>query len=241
MRSKSKHISIRCRLSSIHFTVLSKKKRVRAKLWTSQAEQSVQPAWNLTKRKQETGGRGRRGEGVGVRGGGWGSPNDLRPCDETAVRNVGTLCHEWSAKNKKNPKQTTTTNKKGKRCRNTYTHRSQEQAKWHRDLHRLLSHLGPVSWRPTTVKWRQFSQSNRYSTIDTRQTEYMYHETLPLSANDDLRWDCTFADDGNASWYWVCRVPMVCENCRHLTVHDTGPKDQRERRLTGKQGGRTVH
>ena len=41
----------------------------------------------------------------------------------------------------------------------------------------------------------------------------------------------SFADDGNASWYWVCRVPMVewlldCENCRHLTIvglHDTGP------------------
>ena len=37
--------------------------------------------------------------------------------------------------------------------------------------------LGPVSWRPTTVKWRQFSQSNRHSTIGTRQTQYMkrYH------------------------------------------------------------------
>ena len=41
----------------------------------------------------------------------------------------------------------------------------------------------------------------------------------------------SFADDGNASWYSVCRVPLVewgldCENCRHLTVvglHDTGP------------------
>ena len=58
-----------------------------------------------------------------------------------------------------------------------------------------------------------------------------YHEALPSSANDEVRCDCTFADDGNASWYWVCRVPMVewrldCENCRHLTVvglHDTGP------------------
>ena len=31
--------------------------------------------------------------------------------------------------------------------------------------------------------------------------------------------DCTFANDGNASWHSVCRVPMVewrldCENCR---------------------------
>ena len=37
----------------------------------------------------------------------------------------------------------------------------------------------PVSWRPTTVKWRQFSQSNRHSTIGTRQTEH--HEALPSS------------------------------------------------------------
>ena len=88
---------------------------------------------------------------------------------------------------------------------------------------------GPVSWRPTTVKWRQFSQSNRHSTIGTRQTEY--HEALPSSPNDEVRGDCTFADDSNASWYSVRRVPMVewrldCENCRHLTVvglHDTGP------------------
>ena len=91
---------------------------------------------------------------------------------------------------------------------------------------------GSVSWRPTTVKWQQFSQSNRYSTIGTRQTEY--HEALPSSANDEVRRDCTFADDGNSSWNLVCRVPMVewrldCENCRHLTVvglHDTGPRLQ---------------
>ena len=68
-------------------------------------------------------------------------------------------------------------------------------------------HLGPASWRSTTVKWRQFSQSNRQSTSCTRQTEY--HEALPSSANDEVRCDCTFADDGNASWYSVCRVPMV--------------------------------
>ena len=51
------------------------------------------------------------------------------------------------------------------------------------------------------------------------------------SANDEVRCDCTFADDGNASWYSVCGVPMVewrlgCEDFRHLTVvglHDTGP------------------
>ena len=82
---------------------------------------------------------------------------------------------------------------------------------------------------PGAVKWWQFSQSNRHSTIGTRQTEY--HEALPSSANDEVRCDCTFADDGNASWYSLCRVPIVewrfdCEDCRHLTVvslHDTGP------------------
>ena len=89
--------------------------------------------------------------------------------------------------------------------------------------------LGPVSWRLMTVKWRQFSQSNRHSTIGTRQTEY--HEALPSSANVQSHLTSSFADDGNTSWYSVCRVPMVerrsdCENCRHLTVvgfHDTGP------------------
>ena len=44
--------------------------------------------------------------------------------------------------------------------------------------HNLSEEQGPVSWRPTTVKWRQFSQSNRHSTIGTRQAEY--HETLPI-------------------------------------------------------------
>ena len=46
--------------------------------------------------------------------------------------------------------------------------------------------------------------------------------------NDEVRCDCTFADDGNASWHSVCRVPMAewRLDCRHLTVvglHDTGP------------------
>ena len=36
---------------------------------------------------------------------------------------------------------------------------------------------GPVSRRPTTVKWWQFFQSIRHSTTGTRQTEY--HEALP--------------------------------------------------------------
>ena len=62
---------------------------------------------------------------------------------------------------------------------------------------------------------------NRHSTIGPRQTEY--HEVLPSSANDEVRCDCTFADDGNASWCSVCRVPTVewrldSEDCRHLKV-----------------------
>ena len=55
-----------------------------------------------------------------------------------------------------------------------------------------MTNLGPVSWRSTTVKWRQFSPSNRHSSIGTRQTEY--HEALPLSANDEVRCDYTFTD-----------------------------------------------
>ena len=54
-----------------------------------------------------------------------------------------------------------------------------------------------------------------------RQTWGQYHGGRRLS----------FADDGNPSWYSVCRVPIVewrldCENCRHLTVvslRDTSP------------------
>ena len=92
-----------------------------------------------------------------------------------------------------------------------------------------VCHLGPVSWRPTTVKWRQSSQCNRHSNIGTRQTDY--HEALPSSANVQSHLTSSFADDGNTSWCSVCRVPMVewrldCEDCRHLTVvglHDTGP------------------
>ena len=53
-----------------------------------------------------------------------------------------------------------------------------------------------VSWRPATVKGRQFSQSNCHSTIGTRQSEY--HEAIPSSANGEVRCDCTSADDGNA-------------------------------------------
>ena len=57
---------------------------------------------------------------------------------------------------------------------------------------------GPVSWRPTTVKWRDFTVQPSFHHC-TRQTEY--HEALTSSANDEVRCDCKFADDGNASWY----------------------------------------
>ena len=101
-----------------------------------------------------------------------------------------------------------------------------EMVKW-RNQYEII--LGPVSWRRTTIKWQQFSQSNRHSAIGTRQAKY--HEALPSSANDEVKYVCTFVDDGNASWYSVCGVPMVewrldCGNCRHLTVvsfHDTDP------------------
>ena len=45
------------------------------------------------------------------------------------------------------------------------------------------SYLGPVSWRPTTFKWQQFSQSNRHSTIGTRQRSIMkrYHRRRTCS------------------------------------------------------------
>ena len=78
----------------------------------------------------------------------------------------------------------------------------------------------------------QFSQSNRHSTIGTWQTEY--HEALPSSANMQSHLTLLFTDNGNASWYSACQVPMVewwldCENCCHLTVvglHDTGTRCQ---------------
>ena len=95
-----------------------------------------------------------------------------------------------------------------------------------------LHDQGPVSWRPTTVKWRQSSQSNRNSTIGARQTEYHEAIRVPSSANVQSHLTLSFADDGKASWGLVCRVPMVewrldCEDCHRLTVvglHDTGPQ-----------------
>ena len=47
-----------------------------------------------------------------------------------------------------------------------------------RCLSREREILGPVSWWPTTVKWRQFSQSNRHFTIDTRQTWVSWSVTI---------------------------------------------------------------
>ena len=101
---------------------------------------------------------------------------------------------------------------------------------WHRKTVDHNPDQGLVSWRSMTIKWRQFSPSNRHSTISTRQTEYQ--EALPSPANVQSHLTSSFADDSDASWYSVCRVLMVewwldCENCRHLTVvglHDTGPR-----------------
>ena len=89
------------------------------------------------------------------------------------------------------------------------------------------------SWQSNMRHSRERESSQRNHHIERRrrrrrQTEH--HEALQSSANDEVRCDCTCADDGNASWYSVCRVPMVewrldCEDCRHLTVvglHDTG-------------------
>ena len=77
----------------------------------------------------------------------------------------------------------------------------------------------------TTVFTVQPSFHHRHS------TNRVYHEALPSSANVLSHLTSSFTDDGNASWYSVCRVPIVerrldCEDCHHLTViglHDTGP------------------
>ena len=67
-----------------------------------------------------------------------------------------------------------------------------------------------------TTKWRQFSQSNRHSTISTRQTQY--HEALPSSVNVQPHLTSSFADDSNASWYSVCRVTVVDDGWTVKTV-----------------------
>ena len=100
------------------------------------------------------------------------------------------------------------------------------------EVYTVIVIQGLVSWRPTTIKWWQFSQSNRHSSIGTRQTKY--HEAWPSSANKHSYLTSSFEDDGNASWYSVCWVLMVewrlnCENCHHVMVvglHDTSPRCQ---------------
>ena len=135
---------------------------------------------------------------------------------------------EWAGKADRQWKQPTTEMQKTKEVTNG---REEYKIKLLRfPCRRWSISSGPVSWRLMTAKWWRFSQSSCHSTIGTWQTEY--HEALPLLVNDEVRCDCTFANDGSASWYWVCWVPMVewrldCENCRHLTVvglYDTGPR-----------------
>ena len=77
----------------------------------------------------------------------------------------------------------------------------------------------------TTVFTVQSSFHHRHSTNQV-------HKALPSSANVQSHLTSSFADDGNASWYSVCQVPMMewrmaCDNCRHLTVvglHENGPR-----------------
>ena len=90
----------------------------------------------------------------------------------------------------------------------------------------------------TTVFTVQTSFHHRHSLTE-------YHEALLSLANVQSHLTSSFADDGTASWYSVCRVPMVewrldCENCRHLTVvvlHDTGPWGSVVRTPVGGSGG----
>ena len=65
------------------------------------------------------------------------------------------------------------------------------------------SDLGPVSChRRRRQSSDESSQYNRHSIIGTQQSEY--HEALPSSVNDEVRCDCTFANNGNASRNSVC-------------------------------------
>ena len=71
-------------------------------------------------------------------------------------------------------------------------------------IHTAKIFLGPVSWRLTTVKWRQ---SNCHSTFGTPQTKY--HKALPSSANVQSHLTSSLADDGNLydtrfveCWWW---------------------------------------
>ena len=69
----------------------------------------------------------------------------------------------------------------------------------------------PIDWSGVTGWDSRYHGGRRPSSDDsyigTRQTEY--HEALPSSANVQPHLTSSFADDGNPSWYLVCRVPMV--------------------------------
>ena len=92
-------------------------------------------------------------------------------------------------------------------------------------------HLGPVSWRLMTIKWQQFSQSNRHSTIppsalDKPSIMKRYHRQRTT------RWDVTAHSPTMVALHDTrfveCRWwnGLDCENCCHLAVvglHDTGP------------------
>ena len=91
-----------------------------------------------------------------------------------------------------------------------------------------------LSWPGAGIMEADYRQMTTVFTVQpsfhhrTRQREN--HEALPSSANVQSHFTSSFADDGNASWHSICRVPMMewrmdCKNCRHLTVvslHDTG-------------------
>ena len=108
---------------------------------------------------------------------------------------------------------------------------------------KVLSHLvrpdrgSPrLTTRPLSRREEKERPGGRYhggrwlTTVFTVQPSFHHrHSTnrvswsVTSSSNDEVRCDCTFTDDGYASWFSVCRVPMMewrldCENCRHLTV-----------------------
>ena len=89
----------------------------RDKSWMGQAEQSIQYVCTLTELMQVRDWEKR--------------PVEFKPYYKTLLsENLGTHCREWPARKKQ--------------CRRTNVCRSQQQATWHRDLHRRLSQKGPV-------------------------------------------------------------------------------------------------
>ena len=86
--SKSRRISMRCRIPRIHSTMLSKKKKgcrlARSKSWMGQAEQSIQRVCSLTELKQVRDWEKR--------------PVEFKPYYKTLLsENLGTHCREWPA------------------------------------------------------------------------------------------------------------------------------------------------